>query len=296
MKIGTFPSENCTRGQARVAALTSFTMIGFASNSLLCRLALAGTNIDASTFATIRICSAAVSLWLIVKIKGVSVGDGGSWLSASALFVYAAGFSFAYVSLSAATGALLLFSTVQVTMISYGIWLGERPLKLQYVGLVLAFAGLVGLLLPGISAPPLGGSLLMIVAGISWGIYSLRGRFTGDPAAMTAGNFLRAVPIVFAMSMLTTHKAVLDAAGIWYAVISGAIATGITYVVWYSVLPSLKATSAATVQLSVPVIAALGGIILLGEPLTLRFILAAAATLGGISLTISGKQSAANCP
>jgi drug/metabolite transporter (DMT)-like permease len=206
------------------------------------------------------------------------------------LFTYAAGFSFAYVSLPTATGALLLFGTVQATMIGYGIWAGERPLKLQLLGLILAFGGLVGLLLPGLTAPPLSGSILMLVAGLAWGIYSLRGKGLGDSTKVTAGNFLRAVPIVAVLSVLTLKDISVDTAGFWYAVCSGALASGLGYAIWYAALPALNATNAATVQLSVPVIAAVGGIIFLGEPITLRLALASVAILGGIALVIMKKQ------
>lgn len=231
-------------------------------------------------------------LWLVVRIsRGTQTGKG-NWLSAFALFAYAAGFSFAYVSLSTATGALLLFGTVQAMMIGHGIWAGERLLGLQLVGFVLALAGLVGLLLPGLTAPPVFGSLLMLGAGVAWGIYSLRGRGAGDPTRVTAGNFLRAVPFAAALSILMMDRTSLDSAGFWYAVASGALASGIGYAIWYTILPALKSTQAATVQLSVPVIAAVGGIVLLGEPLTLRLVLSSAAILGGIALVILDKQQA----
>jgi len=196
------------------------------------------------------------------------------------------------VSLPAATGALLLFGAVQATMIGHGIWTGERLMRLQIAGLILAFGGLVGLLLPGLSAPPLYGSILMLGAGVAWGIYSLRGKGAGDPTNVTAGNFLRAVPISVALSVLMFSGTSLDSAGIWYAVSSGALASGIGYAIWYSALPALKSTNAATVQLSVPVIAALGGIVFLGEPITLRLSLASVAILGGIALVILEKQHA----
>jgi drug/metabolite transporter (DMT)-like permease len=265
-------------------------MLAFASNSLLCRVALEHTGIDAATFTTIRLISGAIMLWLVVQIRGVT-GDGrGNGLSALALFAYAAGFSYAYVSLPAATGALLLFGAVQATMIGYGLWSGERLLKLQLVGLLLAISGLVGLLLPGISAPPLSGSVLMLGAGVAWGVYSLRGKGKGDPVRVTAGNFLRAVPVAAVLSVLMLNGASLDAAGFWCAVSSGALASGLGYAIWYTALPALKATNAATVQLSVPVIAAFGGIIFLGEPVTLRLALASVAILGGIALVILEKQ------
>lgn len=274
---------------ARLIALTSLAMIAFAGNSLLCRDALMHTRIDAASFTTIRLVSGAVMLGLISQMKRGTYTVGGNWLSAFSLFAYAAGFSFAYVSLPAATGALLLFGAVQATMIGYGIWAGERLLKLQLAGIMLAFAGIVGLLLPGLSAPPLFGSVLMLGAGVAWGVYSLRGKGAGDPTIVTAGNFLRAVPIAAALSMLMLNDISMDNAGFWYAVSSGALASGIGYAVWYTVLPALKATNAATVQLSVPVIAAMGGIAFLGEPITLRLLLASVAILGGIALVIIEK-------
>lgn len=274
---------------ARLIALTSLAMIAFAGNSLLCRDALIHTRIDAASFTTIRLVSGAVMLGLISQMKRGTYTVGGNWLSAFSLFAYAAGFSFAYVSLPAATGALLLFGAVQATMIGYGIWAGERLLKLQLAGLMLAFAGIIGLLLPGLSAPPLFGSLLMLGAGVAWGVYSLRGKGAGDPTIVTTGNFLRAVPIAAALSILMLNDISMDNAGFWYAVSSGALASGIGYAVWYTVLPALKATNAATVQLSVPVIAAMGGIAFLGEPITLRLLLASVAILGGIALVILEK-------
>ena len=277
---------------ARIIALTSLAMLAFAGNSLLCRIALKHTSIDPASFTTIRLLSGALMLWLVMRVRrGTSVG-AGNWRSAFALFIYAAGFSFAYVSLSAATGALLLFGAVQVTMISHGVWAGERLLKLQLVGVVLAFGGLIVLLLPGLTAPPLYGSALMLGAGVAWGIYSLRGKGAGDPTKITAGNFLRAAPIAAVISILMLSGTSLDSAGVWYAVASGALASGIGYAIWYTALPALKATNAATVQLSVPVIAAVGGVVFLGEPVTLRLVLASVAILGGIALVILEKKNA----
>ena len=277
---------------ARIIVLTSLAMIAFAGNSLLCRAALKHTSIDAASFTTIRLISGAIMLWLLVRTSRGTRSSGGNWLSALALFVYAAGFSFAYVSLPAATGALLLFGAVQATMIGHGIWTGERLMRLQIVGLILAFGGLVGLLLPGLSAPPLYGSILMLGAGVAWGVYSLRGKGAIDPTNVTAGNFLRAAPISAALSVLMISGTSLDSAGFWYAVSSGALASGIGYAIWYTALPALKSTNAATVQLSVPVIAALGGIVFLGEPITLRLSLASVAILGGIAFVILEKQHA----
>jgi drug/metabolite transporter (DMT)-like permease len=275
---------------ARVAVLTSLAMFAFASNSLLCRLALKHTSIDATSFTTIRLVSGAVMLWLVARMRSGTNTGKGNWRSALALFVYAAGFSFAYVSLPASTGALLLFGAVQATMIGHGIWTGERLRRLQLAGLVLALGGLVGLLLPGLSAPPLLGSVLMLSAGVAWGVYSLRGKGMGDPIDVTTGNFLRALPLVAALSLLMHNGASADYAGFWYAVLSGGLASGIGYAIWYTALPALKATHAATVQLSVPVLAALGGIAVLGESVTLRLVLASTAILGGIALVILERQ------
>jgi drug/metabolite transporter (DMT)-like permease len=207
------------------------------------------------------------------------------------LFIYAAGFSFAYISLETGAGALLLFGAVQATMIGYGFYTGERLNKLQCIGLFLAFIGIIALMLPGLSAPPLLGSLIMIGAGIAWGIYSIRGKGAGDPTLISAGNFLRTIPFVIILTVITLNNQVLDLVGIGYAVASGALASGLGYAIWYAVLPALKSTTASTVQLSVPVIAAIAGIIFLSEPITLRFALASLALLGGIALVIVEKRN-----
>ena len=261
-------------------------MTAFASNSLLCRLALKQTAIDPATFTLVRVLSGAIALWLVATMRGVSLGKSGNWPSALALFVYAAAFSFAYVGLPAGTGALLLFGAVQATMILWGFHKGERLDLIQVFGLVIALAGLVVLVFPGLSAPPLIGSMLMLGAGVAWGIYSVRGKIASDAIAVTTGNFLRAVLFVAAGSLALISHAHVDVAGIGYAIISGAITSGLGYVIWYSALSGLKATSAATIQLSVPVLAAAGGILLLGEPITLRYVFASVAVLGGIALVI----------
>jgi len=270
-------------------------MIAFASNSLLCRAALKQTSIDAASFTFVRIFSGAVALWLIVNVRRImgstsGIRLGGNWISALALFLYAAGFSFAYVDVAAGTGALLLFGAVQATMILWGLHKGEHLRVIQIIGLIVAMIGLVVLLFPGLSAPPLFGSILMLGAGIAWGIYSLRGKGEKNPATVTAGNFARAVPFAAVVSIIFLPRLHLDLAGVTCAIISGAITSGLGYVIWYSALPSLKATSAATVQLSVPVLAAAGGILLLGEALTLRYLLASIAVLGGIALVILEKR------
>jgi drug/metabolite transporter (DMT)-like permease len=274
----------------RLFVLTLVAMIAFAGNSLLCRLALKQTGIDAATFTFVRIFSGAIALWFIVKVRKGPRREAGNWPSALALFAYAAAFSFAYVTLSAGTGALLLFGAVQATMILWGLRRGERFRGPQLVGLALASSGLVALLLPGLAAPPLGGAILMLGAGVAWGIYSLRGKAASNPTTATAGNFLRAVPFAAVLCAAFLPWAHLDRAGLTCAVLSGALASGLGYAVWYTALSGLRATSAATVQLSVPVLAAAGGILLLGEHLTLRFLLASIAVLGGIALVVTGPQ------
>jgi drug/metabolite transporter (DMT)-like permease len=269
---------------SRLAFFTLLAMTAFAGNSLLCRLALKHTGIDAASFTSIRIISGGLVLWLIVWIRGNGISQSGNWKSALALFAYAAGFSFAYISLPAGTGALLLFGAVQATMITYGLRCGERLSIRQICGLIFAFSGLIGLVLPGLSAPPLRGSLLMLGAGIAWGIYSLRGKGAGDPTSVTAGNFVRAIPFALALSVAMISQRSLDTPGFLYAVASGALASGVGYAIWYTAIRGLKATNAATVQLSVPVIAAVGGIVFLDELITLRLIIASMAILGGIAL------------
>ena len=273
-------------GRVRIGVLTAITMVAFAGNSLLCRAALRDTAIDAASFTSLRLVSAALMLAVIVRLRGGSMRSG-DWVSAAALFVYAAGFSFAYGGLTAATGALLLFGAVQATMLGLGLVAGERLAVRQVAGLVLALAGLLGLLVPGISAPPVASALLMLAAGVAWGIYSLRGRTSGAAIDVTAGNFLRAVPLALLVGALMYRDASLDAKGALLALVSGALASGLGYAIWYTVLPALRSATAAMVQLSVPVLATLGGIALLGEAMTLRIALASIAVLGGIALAIT---------
>lgn len=274
----------------RLTLLTALALLAFAGNSLLCRIALRDTAIDPASFTLIRLVAGALVLALLVGVRAPAALRAGSWRSALALFGYAIAFSYAYVGLSAGTGALILFGAVQASMIGWGMFRGERFRGLQLFGFVLAISGLVGLLLPGLSAPPLGAAVLMLLAGIAWGVYSLRGRGAGDPSAVTAGNFIRAVPLaVLAAAMawvLAPDSLRADSAGIAYALCSGALTSGLGYAIWYTVLPALRATSAATLQLSVPVITALGGVLLLAEPLSLRLVLASIAVLGGIALVV----------
>lgn len=274
-----------------IVLLTAGTMVAFAANSLLCRLALREEHIDAATFTSVRLASGAVVLWLLLLLQDRPVRQHGSWRSALALFVYAGAFSYAYLSLPASTGALLLFGAVQATMIGYGFWRGERLGRFQSVGLVVACVGLVALLMPGLSAPSPSGAALMLTAGVFWGIYSLRGRGGVNPTESTASNFIRTLPFTALLSVAVASRAAFDLQGIGYAVASGALASGVGYAIWYRVLPSLKATTAATVQLSVPVIAGFGGAIVLGETITQRLVLSAIAILGGIALVIAGRRS-----
>jgi drug/metabolite transporter (DMT)-like permease len=275
-----------------VLLLTSLTMTAFAANSILCRLAFQTTSIDPATFTAIRLVSGALALWLIVRVRTGRTTRAGNWSSAFSLFAYAAAFSFAYVSLSAGTGALILFGSVQATMIIYGLVRGERFRPLQTAGFVLALAGLVALLLPGATAPHWAGATLMTTAGIAWGAYSLMGRATTHPIETTAGNFLRASAFAAILSAVALGLFAWDARGALLAVLSGAVASGLGYAIWYTVLPGLRATSAATVQLSVPVIAAIGGVLLLGERLSLRLVLCSVAILGGIALVLHARKSA----
>ncbi len=274
----------------RLVTATSLAMIAFAGNSLLCRLALKQTSIDAATFTSVRIASGALALWLIVRLRG-NVARGGSWSSATWLVTYAICFSLAYISLPTATGALILFGAVQVTMIGYGLWSGERLQPVGIVGVVCAFGGLIVLMLPGISAPSPIGSALMCAAGASWGVYSLRGkRAAGDPTSSNAGNFIRAIPITCVFSACALPWMSIDGVGATYAVVSGVLTSALGYVIWFAALPGLQATQAGVVQLSVPLLAAFGGILLLREPLTLRVGIAAVAILGGIALVTVGKK------
>lgn len=283
---GAAGTQNHPMSHTKIVLLTLLSMLAFAANSLLCRAALGSGVIDAASFAGLRMVSGAITLLLIVRLRGGRRGVGGSWWSALALFAYAATFAFAYARLTTATGALLLFGAVQATMIGYGLWKGERLHGWQTVGLVVAVGGLIGLLLPGLSAPPLTGSVLMLIAGACWGVYTLRGKGSGDPLGVTAGNFTRAVVFAAVLSVATLQQAALQGVGVFYAVVSGALASGLGYVIWYAVLPGLKTVTAATVQLSVPLLATVGGAVLLGEAPTLRVLLASIAILGGIALVI----------
>lgn len=273
-------------------SFTALAMVAFGANSLLCRMALGEHSIDAASFTAIRLASGALMLWLIVRTRSATrTPPRSDWLAAGMLFVYAVTFSFAYLTLSAGTGALILFGVVQLTMFVVGLRGGEHFSALAWTGLVVALAGLVYLVSPGITAPNPGGALLMAVAGFAWGIYSLRGRGVKDPLQSTANNFLLAVPLGIVVSLVFSNDLHADMRGLVLAVASGAIASGLGYVIWYAALRGLSATTAATVQLSVPVIAACGGVLLLAEAVTPRLVIASVATLGGIAIVLTRRNA-----
>lgn len=276
----------------RIIALTTVALVAFASNSLLCRIALGGGMIDPASFTTVRILSGAMMLVAIVWFSGWRRVNGiGSWRYGLLLFVYAVAFSFAYTQMSVATGALVLFAAVQASMMGVGLWSGERLRPSEWIGVVSALAGFVGLLLPGITAPPLWGAVLMSIAGIAWGLYSLRGRDSRAAIFDTTGNFVWAIPFALASSMINLNATKITTAGVFLAVMSGAVASGVGYVIWYAALRSLSALQASLVQLLVPVIAAAAGVVILTEPVTLRFLVSAALILGGVALGVAGHFS-----
>jgi drug/metabolite transporter (DMT)-like permease len=277
----------------QTTVLTAVAMLAFAANSLLCRLALQRGEIDPVSFAGVRLVSGAIMLAVIVRFRSGRRAPGhADWLAAAMLFAYVAFFSFAYLTLSAGTGALILFGAVQLTMFSVGLRSGEKFGPLAWLGLALAVAGLVYLVSPGIAAPPLVGAALMAIAGVAWGVYSLRGRGVADPLAATAGNFARAAPLALLMSafFIINARAYANEAGVALAIASGALTSGIGYVIWYAALSKLTAMRAATVQLSVPLIAAFGGVAFLSEAITPRLAAASATILGGIALVLTSKS------
>lgn len=270
-------------------ALSVTTLIAFASNSVLCRLALAQGAIDPTSFTSLRILSGAATLWVISAILRRTSRPKGSWISSSMLALYAFAFSYAYVSLSAGTGALILMGVVQATMIVGGIHAGERLNLVQWLGLLLALGGTVYLVSPGLTAPPLLGSILMVLAGLAWGVYSLRGRGSDDPIAATTDNFIKAVPIALGMSLIQIGGVTWTNQGVLLAILSGSITSGIGYVLWYAALRGLTATRAGVVQLAVPVIAAIGGVVFLSEVIATRLVIASLAVLGGVGLAVAGR-------
>lgn len=273
----------------QVLLLTSLAMLAFAANSVLARLALANGDMDPASYTLVRLVAGALVLGLLVWRPG-GKKLAGNWWSAVALFVYAAGFSFAYLALDTGTGAVILFACVQATMIGWALIKGDRPSLLEWLGLIMAFGALVWLVSPGISAPEPLGAMLMAGAGIAWGVYSLRGQSSSDPLGTTGGNFVRAVP--FALALLVIFSATLHMTmfGLAMAVLSGAVTSGLGYALWYRVLRQLKSSQAAIVQLTVPALAAIGGVGFSGEELTLRFVVSCTLILGGVALAIVVRQ------
>ena len=277
-------------GQLRIACMTALSLVAFAANSILCRLALGSAAIDAASFSTIRLLSGALMLLLLSRLSGRrTVETQGSWRSGAALSLYAITFSCAYVLLGTGTGALILFGSVQATMIIAGLVSGERPTATEWLGLLIAIAGLIWLVFPGVSSPSLAGAALMTAAGIFWGVYSLRGRGSENPIRITTGNFIRAVPIAIAVSVIMFPMVHLSPKGVLIAALSGGVASGLGYVVWYTALRGITATLAATVQLAVPFLAAAGGVLFLSETISARLVLSGIAILSGVGLAILGR-------
>lgn len=270
---------------------TTFALVAFAFNSILCRLALQSVEIDAASFTAVRLISGALTLLIINSLTAKKAAAAqGSWLSAFFLFAYAICFSFAYTSLTTATGALVLFGCVQATMIFAALVRGERPSILEWLGLLSALGGLIYLVFPGLAAPPPFSSFLMVIAGMSWGFYTLRGKKSIDPLADTTGNFLRSVPMIFIAALPFLMQMHASAKGVILAIVSGAVASGLGYSVWYAALRYHTATRAAILQLSVPILAAIGGVIFLSEKISIRLLLAALMILGGIAAAVSRRK------
>jgi drug/metabolite transporter (DMT)-like permease len=285
--------KNPLSGLLLTAALTGISLVAFAANSVLCRLALGAGSIDPASFTSVRLVAGALVLWALAAWRGVRITAVAPrpWWPALMLFVYAIGFSYAYVSLTAGTGALILFGAVQLTMIGAGMVRGERLGLVAWCGLVLALGGLLYLVSPGLAAPAPLGAVLMASAGVAWGTYSLLGRGAADPAAATAANFVRAVPFALLVSLVTILNLHLSVSGLALAITSGAITSGLGYVIWYSVLPRLTRARAGIAQLAVPPIAAVGGALLLSEPIGLRLLTCTIAILGGVAAAVFSKNT-----
>lgn len=279
----------------RILLFTALAMLGFAGNSLFTRMALKGEYIDPASFMVVRIFAAALTLSLLVLLRRRRMPGSrnhGSWKSGLAFALHLPCFTTGFVALSAGTGALISFSIAQVTMIGYGLYKGERLNKVQWFGFTASFLGMAALLLPGITAPPLPYALLMVGSGFFWGIYSLRGRGVADPLAENAGNFLCAAPIVLLLSLPFFASMHFELQGVLYGALVGGVMTGLGCAFWFSALRGLTATGAASVQLSVPVLAAFISIPLLGEHLTLRLAIVSIVVLGGIALVVSKRKAA----
>ena len=273
-------------------SLTMLALLAFAGNSVLCRIALDNNVIDAASFTSIRLFSGIIFLLFLVAVKSKEKINlkKGSWLSASFLFLYALTFSYGYITLDTGTGALILFGAVQVTMILYSLIKGRKLLFIEWVGLLFAALGLCVLLLPGASAPSLNGFILMAMSGAAWGAYTLAGKGSQNPLVDTAHNFLKTLPLIAIVTLLTLDNIQLSNKGIMLAIISGAVMSGLGYAIWYSVLTKLSVTQAATIQLSVPIIATIGGVIFSSELVTIKLVLASILVLGGVLIVTLGKQ------
>ncbi len=275
----------------RTLLLTSAALIAFAANSVLGRLALVEGAADAAGYTLIRLASGAAMLYIILRLRGVKGSPlrFGSWTGAGFLFLYAIAFSYAYISVETGAGAVILFGAVQLTMILYSLVMGERLHLTETAGLAIAFGGFLYLMLPGASAPPLGGFLLMALAGVAWGGYTLRGKGSATPLADTASNFIRTLPLLLVLGIVAISQLEVTWYGAGLAVASGAITSGLGYSIWYAALAGLSATQAGVVQLLVPVIASLGGVLFVSEPLTSQLIIASLLILGGIGLVMNGR-------
>ncbi len=267
-------------------------LLAFAGNSIVCRLALAQATIDPLTFTLIRLISGALSLAVIVMVLSPkrSMGIGGSWAGAGALFFYAAFFSVAYVSLDTATGALFLFGTVQLSIILIGLYKGRWPNLLEWLGVLISGSGLAYLFWPELSSPSLLGAAFMMGAGVAWGAYTLIGRRSSNPLAETRGNFIRSLVFLPILLLLPNTDVAVSTTGVGLAILSGVVTSGVGYAIWYAAVPALSFIQAGVIQLLVPVIAALGGVVLLGEIIDQRLVVAAGMILGGIFITLMTKN------
>jgi drug/metabolite transporter (DMT)-like permease len=289
----------------KTISLTALALIAFAANSILCRLALGNESIDAAGFTIIRLLAGALTLMGILQLRSYleardkraldqpisesASQSTGSWFSGLMLFIYAALFSFAYVSMDTGTGALILFGAVQLTMILMSIFKGERLLAIEWVGMIVAFVGFIYLVLPQLGTPSLIGFIMMSISGIAWGFYTLAGRGSKNPLGDTSYNFLRTLPLVTVLLVVSIQQLALTTEGVVWAVLSGSLASGVGYSIWYSALRGLSSTQAAVVQLLVPMIAALGGVMFMSEVITTRLMISGGMILGGIALVVLGR-------
>ena len=284
--------NSTAKNLTRIVLLTGLALVAFAANSVLCRLALGEKAIDASSFTIIRLLSGAIVLLILFKIKNneLSSNSKGSWYSGIMLFLYAITFSFAYITLDTGTGALILFGSVQITMIALSLLSGNRLHFTEWLGVIIAFAGFLYLIMPGVTAPSTTGFLLMTVAGVAWGIYTINGKGSKNPLSDTTFNFLRTVPFIIIMLLVVLKDVNFTSKGILLAIISGGVTSGIGYTIWYMALKGLTSTQAAVVQLLVPVIAAFGGVIFIFEKITFRLTISSTMILGGILIVVMGKK------